>query len=397
MTSNKVYRAIGLMSGTSLDGEIDVALIETDGRDFVRALDFSPQPYDSAVREAVRACFGKRAVDADTRAAEELVTRAHIEAVKASGFQADVIGFHGQTITHAPEERFTWQLGDGAALAQATGMDVVADFRSADVAAGGQGAPLAPLYHRAIMAERAGEGSLAVLNLGGVANVTYINNVPPPLREGVRGRVPDLNGEIQHPHPDPPPSGGGNNLETGEIIAFDCGPANALMDDYMKRHSGRDYDADGALAGSGRADEAAVSTFLSHVFFAAKPPKSLDRNHFEAVLASLPAAPADAMATLLEISAAAVAAALEHFPAAPNVWYACGGGRHNKALMSALSRRLAPARVEQIEAAGWNGDAIEAQCFAYLAVRSVLGEPLSLPMTTGVPAPMTGGVLYKAG
>lgn len=348
------------MSGTSLDGEIDVALIETDGRDYVKALDFAPQPYDSAVREAVRACFGKRAVDADTRAAEELVTRAHIEAVKASGCQADVIGFHGQTITHAPEDGFTWQLGDGAVLAQATGMDVVADFRSADVAAGGQGAPLAPLYHRAIMAEQAGEGPLAVLNLGGVANVTYID------------------------------------AASDALTAFDCGPANALMDDYMKRHTGRDYDADGRLAESGKPDGAAVAAFLAHGFFVAKPPKSLDRNHFEAVLESLPETPEDAMATLLEISAAGVQAALDHFPAAPGAWYACGGGRHNKALMDALSRRLAPALVKPIEAAGWNGDAIEAQCFAYLAVRSMMGEPLSLPMTTGVPAPMTGGVLYKA-
>ncbi len=358
--SSKIFRAIGLMSGTSLDGEIDVALIETDGFDHVKALDFYTHSCGGALTDVVRACFGKRTPDRATETAQDFVTQAHVQAVLRSGFKADVIGFHGQTITHAPEDGFTWQLGNGMAMAAATGMNVVADFRSNDVKSGGQGAPLAPLYHRAIMAQGEEKGPVAVLNLGGVANVSYIGG------------------------------------QDDTLLAFDCGPANALMDDYMKRHTGQRYDAGGAFAASGSVDEEALAQFLRYEFFALKPPKSLDRNHFAAVMETLPGDPADAMASLAEMSAAGVEAALTHMPEPPVVWYICGGGRRNDYLMKVLARRLAPARVEPIESAGWNGDAIEAQCFAYLAVRSLLDEPLSLPSTTGASEPVSGGVLYRA-
>lgn len=354
MSANKVYRAIGLMSGTSLDGEIDVALIETDGRDLVKPLDFKPYPYDISVRDKVRACFGKTEKDAATRAAEALVTDIHIAAVKASGFQADIIGFHGQTITHAPMRRFTWQLGDGAHLAQACGMDVIADMRQADIKAGGQGAPLIPLYHAAMMAKQ--EKPVAVLNLGGVGNITLMD-------------------------------------EKGGIFAFDTGPANALMDDYMLAYSGAAYDADGALAASGRVDAGAVNAFLAHEFFQSGGPKSLDRNAWDlSLVAHL--SPADAMATLCEMSAQAVGAGLA-LKGAPRELLVCGGGRKNAHLMRRLQEVLG-LPVRPVEALGWNGDSIEAEGFAYLAVRAVLGLPLSLPTTTGAPVPLTGGVLYKA-
>lgn len=353
MEEQKVYRAIGLMSGTSLDGAIDVALIETDGEGYVKPLDFYSHPYDEAVRDKVRACFGKRNADAETAEADDLVTDLHIAAVKASGFEAGVIGFHGQTITHDPDAGFTWQLGNGARLAAETGIGVICDMRQADVKAGGQGAPLAPLYHAAMIGER--EDPVAILNIGGVSNVTFIG---------------------------------------GEMIAFDVGPGNAMMDDYMRAHFDQEFDADGKVAASGRAERAVVDWFLMNDYFNMFVPKSLDRNAFEDVVERLPNDPKDAMATLARMSAASVLAAVRHFPRLPHVWYIAGGGRKNAFLMRLLSEVLAPSKVCAVEELGGDGDAIEAEAFAYLAVRSLLGLPLSVPGTTGVPSPQAGGVYH---
>ena len=241
MDEQKVYKAIGLMSGTSLDSSIDVALIETDGETHLKPLDLYTHACDGDLDEAVRKCFGKRNPDDETRAAEELVTQAHIDAVKASGFDAGVIGFHGQTITHDPDGGITWQLGDGARLAEETGIGVVGDMRQADVKAGGQGAPLAPLYHGAIAEAQEHDGDAAILNIGGVANVTYVGQ---------------------------------------ELIAFDTGPGNALMDDYCQQYFGKDYDEGGQIAQSGKADRAVVDAFLERGYFQTLIPKSLDRNDF---------------------------------------------------------------------------------------------------------------------
>lgn len=344
------------MTGTSLDGVVDVALVETDGETFVKPLDFFDYKVADYDRDVIAGCFGKTEADEQTQAAEDYVTQIHIDAVKASGFEADVIGFHGQTITHDPGAGFTWQIGDGALIAEALGVDVVCDFRSADVKAGGQGAPLAPLYHQAILDEH--EKPVAVLNMGGVGNVTYVGQ--------------------------------------DRILAFDTGPANALMDDFAAEHFGVAFDEGGKIAERGKADRGVIDEFLSHDYFKKTPPKSLDRNDFEGVLQSLPDDKEDAMATLAVMSAVSVMAAVKHLPRLPNVWYVCGGGRKNDFLMRLLEDMLIPARVLPIEQAGFDGDAIEAQAFAYLAVRSLLGLPLSLPSTTGVDRPLTGGVLHKA-
>lgn len=353
MAEGKVYRAIGLMSGTALDGEIDVALLETDGHSIVKPLGFYTHEYDLAVRDKVRACFGKREHDAQTDEAEALVTDLHIAAVKASGFTADVIGFHGQTITHAPEDQFTWQLGDGARLAKETGMSVVADMRQADVKAGGQGAPLLPLYHQARLAEQ--KEPIVVLNLGGVANITYID------------------GE--------------------DILAFDCGPGNALMDDYCREFLSQDFDKDGVIAQRGQASQEMAAMFLEDDFFEDAPPKSLDRNEWETdIVGGL--APDDAVATLLEMSARGVWKGFTHLPNPPAHVYVCGGGRRNGFMMKRLAEVL-EISVDRVEALGWNGDATEAEGFAYLAVRSLLKLPLTLPNTTGVSAPQTGGELFQ--
>ncbi len=278
--------------------------------------------------------------------------------------RSGLVGFHGHTILHRPAERRTWQIGDGALLAGLAQVDVVADFRSADVAAGGEGAPLAPLYHAALAAQRA--KPVAILNLGGVANVTWIG----------------------------PRTNGGDDDGADDILAFDTGPGNALIDDWVHRHTGGAADIDGALARAGAASAAYVAGFLAHPYFARKPPKSLDRDEFQGAIPE-GLALADGAATLTEMTAASVAAATRHFPASPREWLVCGGGRHNPALMAALARNLG-VRVRPVEAAGWDGDALEAQAFAYLAVRSVMGLPLSLPATTGAPHPVPGGRLFPA-
>jgi anhydro-N-acetylmuramic acid kinase len=357
-----VRRAIGLMSGTSLDG-IDIATIETDGLAHVVTGPAMTIPYPSDFRERLRSVLGGVGPVA---AVETELTRLHATAVGRflDGFAIpppDIVGMHGHTILHRPAERRTWQLGDGADLARRLGIDVVADFRSADIAAGGEGAPLAPLYHAALASALA--KPVAVLNLGGVGNVTWIG------------------------------TGTGEGAEL-HILAFDTGPGNALIDDWVRQHTGAVADFDGALARGGSASEPHVVRFLAHPYFERKPPKSLDRDDFRDAL-SLDLSLEDGAATLTTMTAVAVAASCRHFPKPVREWLVCGGGRHNPALMATLGRRLG-VPVRAVETAGWDGDALEAQAFAYLAVRSAAGLPLSLPTTTGVPHPTTGGRIFRA-
>ncbi|HTZ77276.1 MAG TPA: anhydro-N-acetylmuramic acid kinase [Stellaceae bacterium] len=354
--SATLRRALGLMSGTSLDG-IDVAFIETDGRSRVAPGPALTVPYDEGLRSRLRSVLGGTGPVASV---ERELTDAHAAAVEA--FLArhvlrpiDVVGFHGHTILHRPREGRTWQIGDGARLAARIGIDVVADFRSADVAAGGEGAPLVPVFHAGLAA--ALERPLAILNLGGVGNVTWL--------------------------------GAGE----GEILAFDTGPGNAMIDDWVLHHTGRPFDAEGALARVGRVDQAWVEHFLAHPFFDRPPPKSLDRDDFRVFVPDGMSA-GDGAATLTAMTVAAVAAARRHFPAPPRRWLVTGGGRHNPGIMAALAAALG-LPVEPVEAVGWDGDALEAQAFGYLAVRSLDGLPLSFPTTTGVHAPTPGGRLFR--
>lgn len=349
------YTAIGLMSGTSLDG-IDVALIKTDGRAAVQRLDSKFFPYDDDLRAALYACLGKSSDEngfiAET---EKRMTQAHIDAVNDFGKKADVVGFHGQTIFHDPAHRTTWQIGDGEMLAKGCGMPVVYDFRTADVKAGGQGAPLLPLYHQVLTRSAKLETPIAILNIGGVSNVTWI-------------------GEEDH-----------------DVLAFDTGPGNALMDDWMRVHYKQNFDKDGAVAASGVVHQEKLDALMAHPYFAVTPPKSLDRDNFAKALEILkPLLPEDGMATLAEFTAAAIVQGFSHMPQKPNVLYVTGGGRLNVHLMKRLIAML-DMPVASVDAIGWNGDAMEAEGFAYLAVRSLLGKPLSLPTTTGCPEPITGG------
>ncbi len=361
MSDNKIHSVIGLMSGTSLDG-IDAALIRTDGENHIERQGFVTIPYESRLQDMIRRCLGKKE-DADGFIArtEIEITRAHAAAVdwllgKAwlSPADIDLIGFHGQTIAHDPESLFTWQIGNGSMLARLTGIDVVNDFRSADVAAGGQGAPLIPLYHRALAHDL--EKPLAILNIGGVANVTYLG-------------------------------------PKGEVLAFDTGPGNALLNDWMMKHLNREYDESGLLSRQGRVNGNILGDWLAHPYFERPPPKSLDRDAWGTDHISGSTA-ADGAATLSAFTVSAVKKALDHLPQAPKRWLVTGGGRHNLVFMEGLQKALC-VPVISVEDVGWNGDALEAEGFGWLAVRSLKGLPLSLPSTTGVSAPQTGGRLHK--
>jgi len=361
MAERQRQLAIGLMSGTSMDG-IDAAVIETDG-DSVFAMGAAISvPYGDEFRTRLRGIVG---VDpqgnAEAASVAEDLTRQHAAAVERllgeaglSAGDVSLIGFHGHTVLHRPDEGFTCQIGDGAQLAKQTGVPVINDFRTKDMAAGGEGAPLAPVYHVALT--RTLERPVAVLNVGGVANVTWVS-----------------------------PDGG--------ATAFDTGPGNALLDDWIQAKTGDSMDAGGKLARAGNVDETALTQLIDNPYFARLYPKSLDRDDFS--FDSLEhLSVEDGAATLVEFTAAAVDIASHMLPAPPLRWLVTGGGRHNAAIMAALRRRLG-APVEPVEAEGWRGDALEAQAFAYLAVRSYYGLPLSYPQTTGVERPVSGGVRHN--
>ncbi len=360
-------RAIGLMSGTSMDG-VDVALIETDGEG---RISFGPQgsfPYGDADRILLRGALAD-AIALDDRAArpgrlgeaEAMITERHASAVEAflskhdvSRKTIDLIGFHGQTVLHRPEDGLTVQIGDGAALARRLGIKVASDFRAEDVAAGGQGAPLVPVYHRALVARDALDGPVVVLNIGGVANITYVT-------------------------------------EGADPMACDTGPGNALLDDLMLARTGEAFDRDGATAARGRADEAALARLLDHPYFALPAPKSLDRNAFSREPVE-GLSTEDAAATLVAFTAETIAAAVRQVAVAPKLAVVCGGGGRNPTLLRELARRL-PCPLETADAIGWSVEAMEAQAFAYLAVRQARHLPITFPGTTGVAAPLAGGRL----
>lgn len=341
-----------------MDG-IDAALLRTDGEAIA---EFGPAltlPYEMALRERIRACLNDGPGHALSLSRD--LSLAHAAAVQAlldkAGLTAKDIawlGFHGHTLLHRPHERRTWQAGDGALLSKLTGIATVSDFRSQDVAMGGQGAPLVPLYHAALAKHAGLNPPLLVLNLGGVGNVTYI----------------------------------GSENES-DLVAFDTGPGNALIDDWMLKHGNAAQDEGGKTAAAGAVNADRLARLLDHPYFAQRPPKSLDRNDFSSVVVE-GLSVEDGAATLAAFTAASVARGLSHLPQRPLRCLVCGGGRHNATLMKLLTQHL-NMPVESVEAVGWNGDHLEAEAFAFLAARAVRGLPLSLPGTTGVSAPVSGG------
>ena len=368
--SDKALTALGLMSGTSMDG-VDVALIETDGRTVRRFGPVAERPFTADERALLCGALedAQTMRDRNTRpgrlaAAETMITETYAQAISEflrvhRGERIDVIGVHGQTVLHRPAARLTVQLIDAEALAHRFALPVVHDLRGADVAAGGQGAPLVPVYHEALVRAAALDLPVAVLNLGGVANITWIG-------------------------------------PGGALVAFDTGPGNALLDDWALRHTGEAMDRDGRLAAHGRVDagalvalEAGIAPYLRQV-----PPKSLDRLDLDARGALDALTPQDGAATLTAFTARSIARALDHLPSPPKSWIVSGGGAHNPALLSALGGEL-PGDVRIADDLGWHAGFIEAQAFAFLAVRSLHGLPITFPGTTGVPAPLTGGQLAR--
>lgn len=360
--------AIGLMSGTSMDG-VDAALIETDGDDVARPIAFVTQPYSEADRVMLRSAMTRAlSMEApgnhpDIISAAAIIDTRHIEAVRTllaragrSTGDIKVIGYHGQTIAHRPEKGWTWQIGNGQILADGLGMTVVDDFRSADVAHGGQGAPLVPIYHAALLGRD--RGPAVVLNLGGVGNITYV---------GVNGG----------------------------LLAFDTGPGNALIDDWMMAKMGLAHDEDGATAAQGKVRQDVLEAMMTHPWFAVPPPKSLDRHDFSLDPVK-DLSLEDGAATLTAFTAEAVKKAIALCPARPQAIHVAGGGRHNRTMMNAIAARTnIPAG--PVEDLGWNGDATEAEAFAYLAVRCLGGKPNSFPETTGVNTPVGGGRVSMPG
>ena len=364
--------AVGLMTGTVLDGNIDVALLKTDGERIETFGAYTLAPYSSKARallEATLEAARKWNFDGPEPEifleAEEALTRAQaiavhdlVESAGLSMADIGVVGFHGQTVLHrAPQPDLlgqTRQLGDGALMAKILGTRVAYDFRSADMRAGGQGAPLSAAYHAALLAGLDANAETAVLNLGGVANITWWD--------------------------------GGDR-----VIAFDTGPANAPINDFVKSLGLGEMDRDGALAAAGTVDEARLALSLEHPYLTASFPKSLDRFDFTADMAAGLNAE-DGAALLTAFTVSAVGKALDLLPVRPKKLIVCGGGRRNPTIMNTLSQR---AGVEAIlaEDVGWRGDAVEAECFAFLAVRVLRGLPISFPMTTGAPEPMSGGRL----
>ncbi len=354
------WHALGAMSGTSLDG-VDAAMLETDGEQIFGFGKSAYRAYSSQEREVLTRALGQWSGDlAD--AAQDIVNKAHSEVL--GGFsEAEIVGFHGQTLAHEPRGRGTFQVGDGQALARDLDRPVVWDFRSSDVQLGGEGAPLAPFFHFACARWIGADRPVCFLNLGGVGNITWVD----PCKE----------------RPE----------ENGALLAFDTGPANAPINDLMRERLGLDCDLDGAVAMQGEVETGALELFLAEPYFARMPPKSLDRNDFSEMIELVrELSDADAAATLTAMCAAGVAAGMMHCPEAPSRVLVTGGGRKNPVLMEMLQVSL-NCEVVPVEDVGLDGDMLEAQAFAYLAVRVARGMATSAPTTTGVSALVGGGVV----
>ena len=355
-------KLIGLMSGTSLDG-VDVAWLESDGRDHLVPGPSRTIAYDPGFREELRACLGRQSAP---HAVIQELTLFHATAIHALlddmgvGLDAvDAIGFHGQTLFHNPADKITVQIGDGDFLAQYLGKPVVYDFRTADVAAGGQGAPLVPVFHAAMVRRVLPDHDkpVALLNIGGVANLTIVTG------------------------------------SDHDLLAGDVGPGNALIDDWIFAQSRMPFDKNGMVAGRGTVETGRLEQWLSHPFFAKPLPKSLDRNDFAGCRVD-DLSFADGAATLTALTVAGIVSALRQLPVHVDQIWVCGGGRLNQTIMRDLASQT-NIPVAPVEALGWDGDGVEAHAFAYLAARVMAGLPISFPGTTGCPEPMTGGRIAR--
>jgi anhydro-N-acetylmuramic acid kinase len=365
MTNAEPIWALGAMSGTSLDG-VDAAMILTDGVEVFEFGNSAYRAYSDSEQSVLRAALGKWD-GPEVDAAAEVVELAHAELL-AEFNDAEVIGFHGQTTSHRPHAGETHQAGNGALLAEVLGMPVVWDFRSSDMNFGGQGAPLAPFYHFALAKWIGATDPVAFLNIGGVANLTWID---PGMQTAEAA---------------------------GACLAFDTGPGNAKIDDLVQQRLGLRMDEGGRLGAVGEVNDGLLDDLMSgEGYFHRVPPKSLDRDDFgHWVTAVADLSDADAVATLAAATAGAIGNALSHCPVPPTRLLVTGGGRKNPVMMEMI-QSLVDCAVAPVEDAGLDGDMMEAQAFAHLAVRVMRGLPTSAPGTTGVAAPVGGGQVSRPG
>ena len=371
VTNNKQKLAIGLMSGTSLDG-IDAALIKSDGVNVMHYGIPLSRPYDRHEHGILKITLSEARCEGqptnkntNINETSKMITDLHIEVVKTllrqndlSPIDIDVIGFHGQTLLHNPGEGWSWQIGDGNQLSKELGIQVVSDFRKYDVSNGGQGAPLVPVYHKAVFSGRGVKYPIGLINFGGVANVTWIGSD-----------------------------------KTDDLIAFDTGPANALLDDWVRRNTDYIYDKDGIFSQHGTIHQGLIEKWINNDYFKQPPPKSLDRDYFnvdEVNSLSLE----DGAATLAGFSVACLKEAINIYPKKVNNWYVSGGGAHNPTIMTMLNEVLGE-NVKTLNTIGLDGDYIEAEAFGYMAVRRLYDLPITFPGTTGISSPSTGGVISK--
>ncbi len=359
------------MSGTSMDG-IDLALIESDGKKQIKSTHFDYLAYDHDFKKRLEALIYNNPKLTEIKLLENELTLLHAKLVndflaknKIDKSEIDLVVFHGHTILHIPEQGITWQIGNSHLLAHAVGIDVVADFRTRDVVLGGQGAPLVPIYHFHLLADQ--PHPVAVLNIGGISNITYF--------------------QVDHEN---------------AIEAFDLCFGNAPLDDLMKKKMNCDFDQDGKLAQSGNIDFVLAEKILENEIFNRKPPKSFDRDDFSSLLSLVNNLKIeDALATFAFMHARAIQINLEFLSKKPKEIFVCGGGRKNAAIMGEMQKLMPEIVIKAVEAIGLNGDAIEAEAFAFLGIRKLIGLPISFENTTGVkftnksPHSACGGVLFK--
>ncbi|MCP4393896.1 MAG: anhydro-N-acetylmuramic acid kinase [Alphaproteobacteria bacterium] len=371
--ASKIFKAIGLMSGTSMDG-VDAAIIKTDGENILSIGSSVHIPYSKETKQHITNILGQSKLTDEVKKVELEITQIHIQAVKelinketliaGTPPTIDVIGFHGHTIHHSPKDKLTIQIGEADLLAKETGIKVVHQLRINDIKAGGQGAPLVPIYHAALASSAKIDKPTAFVNIGGIANVTWIG-------------------------------------KDDELIAFDTGMGNALINDWMMLKSKKAFDKDGKQASKGYFHRSLLDEFLSSPYFDKAPPKSLDRNDFAHIINKLVEQELDRVdgaATLTAFTAKSIAFAFEKHLDIPKSIIICGGGRHNKTMMKMLNIFMPETTITNIDSIGitskpLNGDMTEAEAFAFLAVRSILKLPLTFSRTTGVPSPITGGAI----
>ena len=356
--------SLGLMSGTSMDG-IDLAAIQTNGEENITLGPTLFVPYASEFQEKLQSILGATEKTDVIETIEQELTVLHAGAIETfleesniSKTAIDVVGFHGHTILHQSPKKYpkgrTWQIGNSQHLADLTGLSIIGNLRENDIAHGGEGAPLVPIFQQALCAHI--EKPLVIINIGGIANITWIDN--------------------------------------DELMAFDAGPGNALIDNWIYTHTKQRYDAGGRIAKNGRVDETLLEKWLNHSYFSLTPPKSLDRLDFDFSPQQLSLE--DGAATLTAFTVESIIEGLNHLPKNPNSVFVAGGGRRNDLLMEWLQRRCAPIELKAIDVLGWSSDFLEAQAFAYLAKRSLQGLLITFPKTTGAPYPLRGGRLYTS-